>query len=113
MYKYYLIGDYFIGETSEKIDFLPIHKSYEDEEGIKIDNPNYNEEDSKEAVLVLVRQKRNELLKDTDLYMIEDYPLTAEQKTSIKDYRTQLRDFPQTITNSNFENIEMPIKPEL
>ena len=39
------------------------------------------------------RNIRNELLNKTDRYILEDYPLSAEQKQIIKEYRQQLREF--------------------
>jgi len=35
-------------------------------------------------------------LRSSDLFMIEDYPITAQEKVEIKQYRQALRDFPQT-----------------
>ena len=47
------------------------------------------------------RNIRNELLNKTDRYILEDYPLSQEEKDIVKDYRKQLRNF----INENQENI--------
>ena len=43
-----------------------------------------------------VRAVRNQYLKQTDEYMITDYPITSTQKTKYKRYRTYLRDYPDS-----------------
>ena len=43
-----------------------------------------------------VRSVRNQYLKQTDEYMITDYPITSTQKTKYKRYRTYLRDYPDS-----------------
>lgn len=61
------------------------------------------------------RNIRNELLNKTDRYILEDYPLSAEQKQIIKEYRQQLREF---INNNkeeilkNEKQIEFPKQPD-
>lgn len=40
------------------------------------------------------RKERNNLLSATDKYMMEDFPITYEQKEQMKIYRQQLRDVP-------------------
>jgi molecular chaperone DnaK (HSP70) len=61
------------------------------------------------------RNIRNELLNKTDRYILEDYPLSAEQKQIIKEYRQQLREF---INNNkedilkNEKEINFPKQPE-
>ena len=40
-----------------------------------------------------VRSVRNQYLKQTDEFMIVDYPITSTQKTKYKQYRTYLRDY--------------------
>jgi hypothetical protein len=47
------------------------------------------------------RNIRNELLNKTDRYILEDYPISQEQKEIIKEYRQQLREF----INNNKEEI--------
>ena len=71
---------------------------------------------SNEHFLKRARNIRNELLKKTDRYMLEDYPnLSSEQLKIIKDYRQSLREF----ININKENIlsngktpEFPPQPD-
>jgi hypothetical protein len=61
------------------------------------------------------RNIRNELLNKTDRYILEDYPLSTEQKQIIKEYRQQLREF---INNNkdeilkNEKEINFPKQPE-
>ena len=43
-----------------------------------------------------VRSVRNQYLKQTDEFMIVDYPITSTQKTKYKRYRTYLRDYTLT-----------------
>jgi hypothetical protein len=56
---------------------------------------------SNEHFLKRARNIRNELLNKTDRYILEDYPLSQEEKDIVKDYRKQLRNF----INENQENI--------
>jgi hypothetical protein len=56
---------------------------------------------SNEHFLKRARNIRNELLNRTDRYILEDYPLSQEEKDIVKDYRKKLRDF----INENKENI--------
>ena len=61
------------------------------------------------------RNIRNELLAKTDRYILEDYPMSQEQKEIIKEYRQQLREF---INNNkeeilkNEKEIKFPIPPD-
>lgn len=48
---------------------------------------------------------RNQLLLETDKYVLPDFPITPEQLEIVKEYRQALRDF----TNNNYE---MPKKPD-
>ena len=43
-----------------------------------------------------VRQVRNQYLKQTDEFMIVDYPITSTQKAKYKQYRAYLRDYPDS-----------------
>ena len=45
-----------------------------------------------------LRKKRNELLAQTDKYLLQDFPITPENLILIKKYRQALRNF----TNNNF-----------
>jgi len=61
------------------------------------------------------RNIRNELLSKTDRYILEDYPISQEQKEIIKEYRQQLREF---INNNkeeilkNEKEIQFPTPPD-
>lgn len=56
--------------------------------------------------LVLLRNQRNQLLAETDKYVLPDYPITSENLQLIKQYRQALRDF----TSNNYV---LPEKPEI
>jgi|694.fasta_scaffold02595_21 hypothetical protein len=63
-----------------------------------------------------LRIDRNHLLAATDRYMIQDWPLTASQKTELLTYRQALRDLPSSVTPELDENyqligFEWPQKP--
>ena len=49
-----------------------------------------------------VRAVRNQYLKQTDEFMIVDYPITSTQKSKYKRYRTYLRDY--TLTENWWES---------
>ena len=49
-----------------------------------------------------VRAVRNQYLKQTDEFMIVDYPITSTQKTKYKRYRAYLRDY--TLTENWWES---------
>ena len=53
----------------------------------------------------MMRNKRNELLKDTDKYFLIDYPINYDQQMIIKQYRQKLRDMPEN-------DFIMPDSPE-
>lgn len=66
------------------------------------------EEDAKpENILKRVREKRNQLLRDSDYLMLSDAPITGQQKADAVLYRQALRD----ITNQDINNIIFPDKP--
>lgn len=46
-----------------------------------------------EEMMTQVRAVRNGYLQDTDRYMLEDYPVTSEEKELCKQYRKYLRDY--------------------
>jgi len=56
--------------------------------------------------LFYLRQERDKLLKETDLWGLEDYPTTAEQTA----YRQALRDITNTYTS--LDEVVWPTKPE-
>ena len=43
----------------------------------------------------MIRNQRNDLLKNTDKYLLPDYPITPDQIPIIKTYRQALRDTPE------------------
>ena len=51
------------------------------------------------------KEKRNQLLQETDKYVLIDYPITTEKLAIIKEYRQALRDF----TNNNYIMPEKPV----
>ena len=58
-----------------------------------------------------IANKRNALLAETDHYMMEDYPITKEQREELKTYRQALRDI--TKQKSFPSSIEWPKKPTI
>ena len=48
---------------------------------------------SNQHFLIRNRNLRNELLNQTDRYLLNDYPITEEQKTEVINSRQKLRDF--------------------
>ena len=56
-----------------------------------------------------VRDKRDELLAETDYLMMPDYPLDDEKKAAVLAYRQALRDVPE---QAGFpRQIDWPVKP--
>jgi len=66
---------------------------------------------AKDRALAALRQKRNNLLKETDHYGLSDIVMTSEMTT----YRQKLRDLPSTIaddaTAADVEGTTFPTKP--
>lgn len=66
-----------------------------------------------------IRERRDNLLINSDKYMIPDFPITDEKKEEWKEYRKKLRDitiqesFEDCSLSDNFElqGIEWPTKP--
>ena len=52
-----------------------------------------------------LKSERNLILKETDKYLIPDFPITPEQLEIVKQYRKQLRDFTEN-------DYILPEKPE-
>jgi hypothetical protein len=50
------------------------------------------------------RIRRNELLSQSDKYLLQDFPITPENLISIKEYRKALRDF----SNNDFIIADFP-----
>ena len=55
-----------------------------------------------------MRQKRDDLLAETDYIMTSDYPLA--DKSSYETYRQELRDLPDNIVD--IDNFSFPVKPQ-
>ena len=53
----------------------------------------------------LLRSQRDQLLIESDKYMLVDYPITLENLVLIKEYRRVLRDF----TQNNYVIPELPL----
>ena len=53
----------------------------------------------------LLRSQRDQLLIESDKYMLVDYPITLENLVLIKEYRRVLRDF----TQNNYAIPELPL----
>ena len=64
-----------------------------------------------------LRIRRNILLAKTDIYLIQDFPITPEQKLEYIEYRQSLRDLPKNIISNGvvltLENIDnqFPTQP--
>lgn len=57
-----------------------------------------------------LRSKRDKLLRDTDKYLISDYPISPEDLEAVKVYRQALRDIPE---QSGFpKNVQWPVEPQ-
>ncbi len=59
----------------------------------------------KKDTINIYKNIRNQLLLETDKYVLHDFPISPDNLIIIKAYRQQLRDF----TNNNYE---MPERPE-
>lgn len=51
-----------------------------------------------------LKNKRNQLLLNSDKYLLSDYPITPDNLILIKEYRQQLRDF----TKNNYILPDIP-----
>ncbi len=58
-----------------------------------------------ETTKLYIISNRNQLLEQTDRYLLSDFPITPEELEIVKQYRQALRDF----TKNNYE---MPEKPD-
>ena len=94
----------------------PANRHYQEvQEWINAGNepePQFTEEELLELKWNEIRSIRNELLRETDIYMLVDWyeKLTDEQKEELKDYRQKLRDIPQNFDNP--DDVVFPDKPE-
>jgi hypothetical protein len=75
-------------------EFKPIINNYNSPDEV----PEEYREMVKQTQFKMLREKRNQLLKESDVYMLSDFPITPENLIKIKDYRQELRDF----NNNNF-----------
>ena len=64
---------------------------------------------------VSLKQRKNQLLSDSDYIFVEDYPITEDKKQEWREYRTLLRNFASTITDimqyDDIEDLPWPTKP--
>ncbi len=58
----------------------------------------------------IIREKRNQLLVESDWTQMPDVPLTAEQRQAWRKYRQELRDLPQTFRKA--DEVVWPIPPK-
>ena len=67
-----------------------------------------------EHFLKRARNIRNELLNKTDRYILEDYPISQEQREIIKTYRQNLRNYINENSEKilNGEKIDFPKQPD-
>lgn len=63
-----------------------------------------------EVAIASMRARRDDLLRACDHSQMADYPISASQRQAWADYRQQLRDLPETITDP--ADIDWPIEPE-
>lgn len=49
-------------------------------------------DENKEMLMDILRQQRNEIIKNTDYLLFPDYPITDERKAQVIEYRQKLRD---------------------
>ena len=64
----------------------------------------------KQHQLNCLRQKRNELLIETDKYLLPDFPnMTDKRLEELKLYRQQLRDY---MINPDIYKVQFPPKPD-
>lgn len=58
-----------------------------------------------------IRSKRDKLLRDTDKYLISDYPISPESLEQVKAYRVSLRELPE---QSGFPTeVVFPVMPKI
>ncbi|MCP2070737.1 UNVERIFIED_ORG: hypothetical protein J2Y77_000173 [Pseudomonas lini] len=64
---------------------------------------------SREIEWAAIRNRRNQLLRDTDFTQLPDYPATDAQRAEVKAYRQALRDIPEQIEDPS--NLVWPVLP--
>jgi len=62
---------------------------------------------------MFIRVIRENLLKESDKYLLADYPISPENLDLIKKYRQELRDFIGKLTPDMEEMPELPKFPQL
>ena len=65
-------------------------------------------------VIMFKRDQRNQLLKESDKYLLPDYPISSSNLELVKQYRQQLRDYmdlPAVVNYSSSNNIQFPPFP--
>ena len=82
-------------------DFKPSSPYYNYFDNIHIEERSRIKENFKKAL----KTERNLILKETDKYLVPDFPITPEQLEIVKQYRKQLRDFTEN-------DYIMPNKPD-
>ena len=92
------IGEYTGPYTKPNINEQFQYLSWDSEKLIYIIN-NYDDE----HYLNYLRQFRDYELHSTDMYMIEDYPVSPKIKDNYKSYRIWLRDLPEKIEDKEYE----------
>jgi len=92
--------------NGERIQFTAEEEAARDAEELAWSNG------AKDRAISALRQKRNNLLKETDHYGLSDVTMSAEMQT----YRQDLRDLPSTITDddtaADVEATAFPTKPQ-
>ena len=74
-------------------------------------HPTFDVEQENSLLEHELRERRNQLLSETDKYMTIDYPISDEKRDKIKEYRQALRDI---TTKKEFpRNVVWPEKPEV
>ena len=91
--------------NGERIQFTAEEEAARDAEELAWNNG------AKDRAMATLREKRNNLLKETDHYGLSDITMSAEMQT----YRTELRDLPSTIaddaTAADVDAVVFPTKP--
>jgi hypothetical protein len=92
--------------TQEQIDIISNKFESEKQKRIQLEQEQFNAyQNSWERV----RSQRDELLKETDVYLISDYPISNEKRIEVQNYRMSLRNIPETYLSNQpsqitFEN---------
>ena len=70
--------------------------------------------DEIDEMILFRRARRNQLLEESDKYLLVDYPISAENLEKIKIYRQELRDFmnlPEVVNYNSSNDIPLPQLP--